>query len=78
MTAKHSLIIRKAPVVTSEDLHESAVPCVAILACRLVDGGTGDAVVVDTSRPYGISSQAGDTQFHVLRDQLVKIAEASS
>lgn len=57
--------VEKVPVVTDADLDgESAYPRLGLIACDIIT--RDDRVVrVDTTRPWGIESVDGQTQFDV-------------
>src|SRR6187455_3752706 len=64
------VIVEKVPVVLAGDFDEAglpmavALPCVVV--CTRVDPVLGQVAEVDTSKPYGIESVDGRTQFEVL------------
>lgn len=67
----------KVPVVTQENLDAtSPYPRSGIIACQVV--GTRvtsegrEVIIVDTLQPWGIESNAGQTRFEVLREQVIE------
>jgi hypothetical protein len=71
---KH-LFIEKVPVVTVEDLTEvSSYPRRGTIECVLLrqwrDSEGREIASIDTDKPWGIESTAGQTQFDVLTSQL--------
>lgn len=68
----------KAPVVTSDRIDaRSEYPCEGIIGCivigtRLAADGR-ELVLVDTGRPWGIESKAGQIRFEVFREQVLEL-----
>jgi hypothetical protein len=74
---KHSFI-EKVPVVTVEDINEtSSYPRRSAVACDVLrrwrDSDDREIVTVDTSKPWGIESTVGQTQFDVLASTLTEL-----
>lgn len=66
----------KVPVVSSENLDAGTrYPRAGVIGCQLI--GTAvtpdgrEVVLVDTEQPWGIESEAGETRFEVLREQVI-------
>ena len=75
--AKH-LFVEKVPVVTDEALTESSsYPRRGVVACDVLrrwrDSNDREIVTIDTYKPWGIESAAGQTQFDVLVSALTEI-----
>lgn len=72
---REHFFVEKVPVVTVERLDaDSAYPRRATMECSVVGAGElpdGRAfVTIDTQRPYGVESTAGQSRFEVLRDRV--------
>ncbi len=70
--------VEKAPVVSTANLSlDSAFPQSGYIACVVEKGWTDERgrqlVRVDTIKPWGIESTAGETTFTVLRDQIERV-----
>ena len=68
--------VEKLPVVSRDDLGaESEYPQTGIVACEIVkrwqDDQNRDLATIDTTKPWGVESSDGNTQFDILVDQLV-------
>lgn len=68
----------KAPVVSTADLSiDSIFPQPGYIACLIqdewMDGRGRQLVRVDTVKPWGIESTAGETTFTVLREQIAHL-----
>jgi hypothetical protein len=68
----------KVPVVTVEPLdarskypREGVIGCEIIGTRRAADGR--ELIMVDTERPWGIESRAGQARFEVLREQVLEL-----
>lgn len=67
--------VEKAPVVSAQDISaRSTLPVSGHIACEIeheLKDATGRALLrVDTARPYGIESIAGNTRFELLAEQV--------
>jgi hypothetical protein len=74
-TGHRHTILEKIPVVTREDLwRDSEYPCDGVVACEVVstwvDEQGRSLTSIDTSRPWGVESTAGITQFVVFSETL--------
>jgi hypothetical protein len=73
-------IIEKVPIVSSEYLTaQSIYPKIGFIAVKVIETsvnekGTGLAII-DTSIPWGINDENGETRFTVLRSQLINSAQ---
>jgi hypothetical protein len=70
--------VEKAPVVSTVDLpFHSIFPQPGHIACLIQDEWTDERgrqlVRVDTVKPWGIESRAGETTFTVLREQIFPV-----
>ena len=70
--------IEKAPVVSAANLlPDGAFPHTGYIACLVqeewIDERGRQLVRVDTAKPRGIESTAGEASFTVLRDQIVQL-----
>ena len=71
------LFEQKVPVVTLEDLDgASKYPREGVIGCEVIgtrlDGDGRELVTVDTERPWGIESKAGQIRFEVFREQIAE------
>ena len=69
------LFAEKAPIVSSRSLdRHSSYPCTGMIACTLIDrridADGRELLVVDSERPYGISSREQVQRFVVRPEQL--------
>src|SRR5947207_9427283 len=65
----------KVPIFTGAPLDaHSAYPQPGVVACEIVrqwtDGSGRGRCIIDTERPWGVSTKNGDTQFEVFIDQI--------
>jgi hypothetical protein len=70
------IFVEKVPVVTTEELSSSSCyPCAGLIACQvLAQWADADGVWhsrIDTSKPCGVESSAGVTEFVVASSQIV-------
>jgi len=69
------LLVDKVPVFTDAFLDaESSYPQPGVVACEILREWTDETgrrrCLIDTDRPWGVSTAAGETQFEVFADQL--------
>ena len=69
------IFVEKVPIVTTEDLRStSSYPCDGVIACEVLaqwDGADGQGLSrIDTSKPWGVESNSGLTEFVVPTSQL--------
>jgi len=72
---RFAYLCRKLPIVTNEDLWStSSYPCEGAIACQLLAQWEGvggqDLSRIDTSKPWGVESSSGVTEFVVASSQL--------
>jgi hypothetical protein len=72
------IFVEKVPVVTTENLRStSSYPCPGSIHCRLLaqwEGSDGQALSrIDTSKPWGVESSAGITEFVVRSSQISRL-----
>ncbi len=77
------VFIEKVPVVSDLALdRNSRYPQPGVLACTLVERSIGDdgslRLIVDTARPWGVSSLDDETRFVVRPDQTLELAHADA
>jgi hypothetical protein len=70
------IFVEKVPVVTTEQLRPSSCyPCAGGIACRvLAQWEDADGIAfsrIDTSKPWGVESSAGVTEFVVASSKIV-------
>lgn len=71
-------LMEKVPIVTTADLNaRSTYPQPGVIACEVLDSRgapDGTAVVtIDTDRPWGVATIAGETRFEVAAELLTEI-----
>ena len=68
--------VEKAPIVTTENLStDSSYPQTGFLACEVIDSTADPShpsiLKIDTSRPWGVESTTGLTQFEVASEDVL-------
>ena len=74
---RHHHFVEKVPVVSSDDIDANTpYPCPGVIACiiidRRLDTSGRQLIVVDTTKPWGVESTDGVTQFEMLQDNIVE------
>jgi len=67
--------VEKAPVLSAAELwNDSSYPQPGVIACEIVRRWVDDRgrhiMTIDTSRPWGVETEAGETTFDVLPTQM--------
>ena len=76
VSGQSHLFVEKAPVVSNENLWStSTYPCRGEIGCEVeaewIDGSGREISRVTTERPWDVQSTSGESQFVVLRTQVV-------
>ena len=68
-------VIEKIPVVTSTSLNSmSFYPTEGFIACHILSEIEGQQITtIDTSKPWGINAESGETVFDVFSTQIISV-----